>query len=180
MKRKLLSEVQTQLKELPVYLANLITELLYGEDFAIKHNARISLVKMGKRIIPSIHKLLSSKNTTIRMEAAKVVELVATPRSIPFLITLMDDPVFDIRWIAAEGLVRIGRKSIKPILISVCGNKSTLFFDESAHHVLGSLLYDNEKLSLSSLMLSLDNHHETGETTPVEAAKALKMFRFNN
>jgi HEAT repeat protein len=180
MKKTNLLEVQINLKTLPAYVQKLISELLYVEDFTRKHNARITLVKMGKRVIPSMHKLLSSKNNVLRTEAAKVIELIADKRSIPYLITLMDDPVFDIRWIAAEGLIRIGRKSIRPLLRSICGVKSTLFLDKSAHHVLGKLLHEEEKLELNTLMQSLDNFHETGETAPAEAFKALKMLRYTN
>jgi hypothetical protein len=164
----------------PADLEKLTSELITGEDYTIKHNARIALVKMGKKATLSMHGLLSSKKTQIRRDAAKVVELIADKRSIPILITLLDDPDFDIRWIAAKGLISIGRKSIKPLLRSVCGGKSSLFIDKGAHHVLDTLLYENEKTQLVSLMLSLDNYHETGEAAPVEALNALKMFRFNN
>jgi HEAT repeat protein len=174
------AEVKKKLKVSPAYMVKLIKELIDSEDYARKHNARITLVKKGNKVIPHMLKLLSSKNRLLRMEAAKVIELVADISSIPLLITLLNDKVFDIRWIAAQGLIRIGRKSIKPLLKSVCSGKNSLFLDNRAHHVLNKLLYENEKLELNSLMLSLDNYHETGETAPFEASKALKQFKFNN
>jgi len=180
MKESSVLKVPVDLKILPLPLQSLISDMLYAEDFTRKHNARVILVKMGKSIIPSIHKLLFSKDVRIRMEAAKVIELISDKRSIPYLIVLLDDPIFDIRWIAAEGLVRIGRKSIRPLLRSICSTKSSLFLDKSAHHVLGRLLYEEEKTRLDVLMLSLDNFHEIGSTAPAEALKALKMFKFTN
>jgi hypothetical protein len=179
MKESGVLKVPVDLKILPLPLQRLISDMLYVEDFSRKHNARVTLVKMGKSIIPSLHKLLLSKDVRIRMEAAKVIELISDKRSIPYLVVLLDDPVFDIRWIAAEGLVKIGRKSIRPVLRSIC-IKSSLFLDKSAHHVLGRLLYEEEKTGLNELMLSLDNFHETGSTAPAEALRALKMFRFTN
>jgi len=164
----------------PAYLNKLTKELLDSEDYTRKHNARITLVNKGKKVIPHMLRMLSSNNRLHRMEAAKVIELVADKSSIPLMIKLLNDQVFDIRWIAAQGLIRIGRKSIKPLLKSVCSCKNSLFLDNRAHHVLNMLLYENEKLELRSLMLSLDNYHETGETAPAEAFKALKQFRFNN
>jgi HEAT repeat protein len=174
------SVIHSEINEIQTDTQRLILELLRPEDYTQKHNARLTLVKMGRKIIPQLHKQLSSSNGLLRKEVAKVVELVSDKRSIPFLITLLDDPDFDIRWIAAEGLIKIGRKSIIPILKSIRGGKSSLMLDKRAHHVLDKILYENEKIQLESLMHSLDNYHETGETAPVEALKALKKFKFNS
>lgn len=81
---------------------------------------------MGKTIISQMHKLLDSENDSLRMEAAKIIELIADRRSIPLLINLLDDTKFDIRWIAAEGLIKIGRRSILPLLKSVREGESSL------------------------------------------------------
>lgn len=165
--------------KLPGNLAILIAELIDDSDYKKKHDARKTLVKMGKTIIPDIHKLLNSNSVLIRKEAAKVVQLIADLRSVPKLIILLDDTDFDIRWIASEGLIRIGRKSITPLLKAICVGKSSLFLDRRAHQILSKLLYENEKEQLMSLMLSLDNYHELGEIAPSEASKILKAkFKF--
>ena len=115
------------------------------------------------------------------MEAAKIVELIADRRSIPFLMGLLDDPVFDIRWIAAEGLIKIGRPSICPLLKSVRDGKSSLIFNRGTHHILLSLVNEEEKNKLMPLLQSLDNYHELGETAPVMASIALKtVFKCNS
>jgi HEAT repeat protein len=159
------------------HLVDLINELTDDSDFKKKHNARNTLVKMGKTIIPELHKLLASKNVLIRKEVVKVVELIADLRSIPLLISLLDDQDFDIRWIASEGLIRIGRKSLIPLLKAISTGKNSLFLDRRAHQILNSLLNQNEKEQFMALMLCLDNYHELGETAPVEASKALKLLR---
>ena len=84
----------------PDRLKILFAELIDDSDYKKKHNARKTLVRMGKTIIPDIHKLLNSNSVLIRKEAAKVVQLIADLRSIPKLIILLDDTDFDIRWIA--------------------------------------------------------------------------------
>jgi HEAT repeat protein len=115
------------------------------------------------------------------MEAAKVVELIADRRSIPFLINLLDDKEFEIRWIAAEGLIKIGRRSILPLLTSIRDGKSSFILNKGAHHVLLSLLNENEKNKLTSLLLSLDDAQELGETAPIEASEAIKtIFKRKN
>jgi HEAT repeat protein len=168
-------EMGIHLKGLPVYLTKLFNELLDENDFSKKHNARTTLVRIGKRIIPHLHKLLTSKNELLRMEAAKILELIADKRTIPKFILLLDDEEFDIRWIAGEGLIKIGRQSIIPLLKSIRDGKSSYFHNKASHHVLVSLLSKDEKENLNSFLESLDDFHELGEISPTEASRALKV-----
>jgi len=175
MKKGDITEIDNALNDFPVNLAKLIKVSLDTRNSGEKLAARSSLVRMGKTIIPKMHKLLDSENGLIRMEAAKIVELIADRRSIPLLINLLADEEFEIRWIAAEGLIKIGRRSIVPILKSIRDGKSSLIFNKGAHHVLSGLLNESEKLKLKPLLLSLDDSQELGGTAPVEASKALKI-----
>ena len=175
------TEIDNALNDFPDNLANFIKGLLDTKDPVKKLAARSSLVGMGKTIIPKMHKLLDSENDLLRMEAAKVVELIADRRSVPFLINLLDDKEFEIRWIAAEGLIRIGRQSILPLLKSIRDGKSSFIFNKGAHHVLLGLLNETEKNKLMLLLQSLDDSQELGETAPVEALKAIKtIFKRTN
>ena len=169
-------EIDNALKDFPDDLAKLIKVSLDTKNAVKKLAARSTLVRMGKTIIPQLHKLLASKNDLLREEIAKTVELIADRRSVPLLIGLLDDTVFDIRWIAAEGLIKIGRRSILPLLKSVRDGESSFLHNKGAHHVLLSLLNKNEKDKLTSLLQSLDNAQELGETAPVEASVAIKTI----
>ena len=174
-------EINNALKDLPDSLAKLIKESLDSKNSVKKLAARSTLVGMGKTIIPKLHRLLNSENALLRMEAAKIVELIADRRSIPFLINLLDDKEFEIRWIAAEGLIKIGRRSILPLLKSIRDGKSSYNLNKGAHHVLLSLLKEDEKNKLPTLLLSLDDAQELGETAPVEASEAIKtIFKRKN
>jgi len=170
------TEIDISLKNLPDNLAKLIKGSLDNSSSSKKLAARKTIVKMGRSIIPQIHILLVAENNLLRMEGAKIAELIADRRSIPFLINLLDDKVFEIRWIAAEGLIKAGRRSILPLLMSVRDGKSSILFNNGVHHVLISLLNENEKGKLSSLLLSLENTNELGETAPVEASEAIKTI----
>ncbi|HBQ84349.1 MAG: hypothetical protein A2X03_08695 [Bacteroidetes bacterium GWA2_40_15] len=175
------SVLDINLDEFPVRLAKLISESIDDNNLILKIEARKHLVGMGRTVIPLLHKLLSSARVLLRKEAAKIVSLIADRRSIPFLIELLNDKEFDIRWIAAEGLIKTGRRSISPLLKSIRDGKSSLLLNEGAHHVLIGLFNENEKQKLESLLLSLDNYHSIGETAPTEAAQALKaVFKCKN
>jgi HEAT repeat protein len=175
------SEIDINLKDFPDNLTSLIKESLDSKNSVKKLAARSTLVGMGKSITPKLHKLLNSENGLLRMEAAKIVELIADRRSIPFLINLLGDKEFEIRWIAAEGLIKIGRPAILPLLKSIRDGKSSFILNKGAHHILLSILKEDEKNKLTKLLLSLDDAQELGETAPVEASEAIKtIFRRNN
>jgi len=176
--------IDNALKDFPDNLAKLIKTSLYSKSTGTKLAARNTLVGMGKTVIPKMHKLLITENWLLRMEAAKVVELIADRKSIPLLINLLNDKEFEIRWIAAEGLIKIGRRSILPVLESVRDGKSSFLLNKGVHHVLLGLLKKNEKKKVMPLLLSLEETNELGETAPVEASGAIRTLfkrktRFN-
>ncbi len=173
--------IKNDLNDYSEYLVNLIKGSLDKKDYRIKLTARNDLVRIGKSVIPKMHKLLESENYLLRLEAARVVELIADIRSIPVLINLLDDTVFEIRWIAAEGLIKIGRRSICPLLKSIRDGKSSFFFNRAARHALLNLVNENEKEKLMPLLLSLGNYHYLSETAPVQASIALiNVFKNNS
>jgi HEAT repeat protein len=178
--KKIKEESNNILNDFPHNLVKIINESLDTNDYTKKLSARETLVKMGKTIIPQMHKLLDSENDLLRMEAAKIVEQIADRRSIPFLLRLLDDTIFDIRWIAAEALIKIGRQSICPLLKSIRDGKSSYIFHRGAHHILLALVSENEKDQLLPLLQSLDNYYELRETAPAQASTALKtVFKCN-
>jgi HEAT repeat protein len=167
-------ELNINLKNLPDKVMDQVLGLLDDKNFKRKHEARKKLVHMGTSIIPQMHKLLSSGNSFLRMEVTKVVQLISDKRSIPLFICLLEDAESDIRWIAAEGLINIGRQCIHQLLGSIRDNKNPNFLYREAHHVLNSLMTDTEKKTYRPLLLSLDNYLQLGETAPYEAFKAMK------
>lgn len=173
MKKKESDEIERILTDFPDNVGKLMKESIDSENYRKKITARGTLVKMGRKILPHMYKLLDSENNMLRMEAAKIVELIAEKSSIPILINYLDDKEFEVRWMAAEGLIRIGRTSILPLLKSIRDGKSSFIQNKGAHHILLSLLNDKEKEKVKPLIRSLDDYHELGETAPVEASNAI-------
>ncbi len=163
-----------QLKNMPENLANLVIELLDIKNFKVKKEARETLVNMGKSIIPQMNKLLSSNKDLLKLEMDKIVELISDQHSIPVLIKLLDDPEFDIRWIAAESLIKIGRKSIVPLIKAIRDGEGSYFLNKGAHQVLQSLITEKERKALMPLLLSINHPVEDVETAHIEASIALK------
>jgi hypothetical protein len=180
MKKNDNSEIDKILIDSPAYLLNLVKESLDTKNVKKKLSSRMTLVKMGKKILPQMYKLLKSEEVLYRMEAVKIIELIGDRTSIPVLVELLDDNEFDIRWIASEALIKIGRSSIRPVLKSVRDGENSILLNESAHHVLTSLLSESEKKNEMELLLSLENHHSLGTTAPVAASIALGPVINNN
>lgn len=124
-------------------------------------------------IIPRKHKQFSPVNDRLKEEVDNIIHLVADSRSIPALINLLDDDETDVRWIAAESLIKIGRKSIIPLLKSVVNGKR-FTYPGKVYHILQCLLTQDEKKEMHLLLFSLLNCNEDHELISAEAVMALK------
>lgn len=122
---------QTEISEL--------ISLLKSENGIERKNARDKLVAKGKVVIEYLNELLDSPKHLHRWEAVKTLEEIAEPDSIPILIQALDDDKSDVRWIAAEGLIKIGKQSLKPLLKALTKKTDSVFLLEGAHHVFFEL-----------------------------------------
>ncbi len=168
-------DLDLNLDEFSKELVPLIKELISDETL-VRKNARQKLASMGSEILPQIYKLVSSHNRHLRWEGSKIVEEIADDESIPFLISLMRDRETEIRWIAAEGLIRIGRTSIIPLLKELKENGDSAYIRAGAHHVLGVIFTAAEKEQYKDLLDILKSQIEIGELAPLHASRALKEF----
>ena len=129
---------------------------------------------------PARHQLQTTVTELLQKEIELIICTVADKRSIPALINLLDDKEFNVRWIAAEGLIRIGRKSIVPLLLELRDGRNFMY-PRKAHHVLQSLLTKSEKRALQPLLSTLTGNNGHGSRTDYEASYALKrIFRYLN
>jgi HEAT repeat protein len=143
----------------------------------IREKARHSLVNMGTRVVPYLHKLADIDDDTFRWEICKTISEIADENSIDILIKVLKDPNGDIRWIAAEGLIHIGRKSIPSLLREIMHSNDSLFLREGAHHVISKLVYNKDKDRFLSLLDSLESKSETSELAPLEASRLLSGIK---
>jgi HEAT repeat protein len=105
--------------------------------------ARYELVKIGKPAIEYLIGLQYLNNDHVRWEAIKTLSQIAHPDAIPILINALENDRFDVRWLAAEGLIDIGKKSVKPLLKALELQQDSKFLREGVHHVLRALKSKN-------------------------------------
>ena len=138
--------------------------------------AHEQLVEMGKDILVYLEPLLGSKNRVLRWEAAKIMEEIADMSSMKILLDLLEDNDRDIRWIAAEGLVELGRDIIIPLLERLEEEGRSRYLDEGAHHVFTKMFRGSDREFIKSLMDVLKSKH-MGDLVSYEALQLLHKLR---
>lgn len=114
----------------------------------IRQKARYELVKIGNPALDYLLELQSSDKHLARWESIKAISEIGSKESIPILINALDDEEFDVRWLAAEGLIDIGHSSVYPLLKAFISNENSIHLKDGVHHVLKGLeirgLYDDK------------------------------------
>jgi len=100
-----------------------------------RQKARSALVEKGNKSIDFLMELLNSPKHIYRWEAIKTIEEINAPQSIPIFLDALEDEKSDIRWIAAEGLINMGKLSVEPLLKRLLEKSEVVFVLEGAHHV---------------------------------------------
>jgi len=124
-------------------IKKLIVEL--GDDKGLKRQeAREELVKIGRDSIDYLLELLTHPKHIYRWEAVKTLEEIEDPVTIPLLIQALEDDKGDVRWIAAKGLIKLGKASIVPLLKALEEKSDSVLVLGGAHHVFFDLREKNE------------------------------------
>jgi HEAT repeat protein len=163
--------------EFPPVTLQQLHHLIRAKGYIEHVKAKKELVKEGKKVLPFLYELLRSDSKTIRKEAMKIIELIAHKTSIPSAIKMLEDPESDVRWMAAVTLIKIGRKSIRPLLEALVSNSKSYFLRQGAHHVLSKLLSANDPKELKQLVKLIRHDSNVTEPVPVKAANALDKTR---
>jgi len=161
------SRVGSSGKEL---ISTLIADLKV-KDGMKRQRARRRLVAMGKPAIPSLSELLKDHQEQTRWEAAKALGAIADPDASSALTSALEDEEFDVRWLAAEGLIRMGRDGLPSLFRALAERPNSVWLREGAHHILTTLSKKRMKTLLKPLLSALVNVDP--ETEVPEAAHAL-------
>lgn len=134
-----------------------LIEELTGENGIVRQKARHKLVQLGSPAIDYLIELQYSENHKARWEAIKAIGQIADPESIPILINSLEDEKFDVRWLAAEGLIEVGKDSVKPLVNNFLQNVDSEYLQEGVHHVLKELFRRGEYEDKSGLIAALED-----------------------
>ena len=152
-----------------------ISELANKSSFA-RVDARDYLVSMKDKAVPHLIEALKSDNQWMRWEAAKALGKIGDPAASQALINALEDKMFDVRWIAAEGLIAIGRKSLIPLLAALVKKGDSLWLREGAHHVIHDLMREDLKVVFGPVLEEIEKP-EGKLAVPHVAQKALEELK---
>ena len=162
---------QSEKEEIESLISNLA-----NKDSITRVKARASLVSYGHQAVELLLEALSSKNQWVRWEAAKALSQIHDTASINGLINALRDEMFDVRWLAAEGLIAIGRKSLKPILQALVELPDSIWMMEGAHHVLHEIEKGDLEEVLEPVVKGLE-HIDGAIEVPFIAEAALNKLQ---
>ncbi len=149
---------------------------LASDNALIRKAARQSLVAIGSPAVPSLIEALKQKNDHVRREAVRALSEIEDPEVAPALIKTLEDEEFDIRWRAAEGLIGLGMKGLKPLLQALIEHGDSPLLLEGAHHVIHDMAKGGLRKYLGPVLTSLEGV-EPAVKAPVAAYRALEMLK---
>ena len=132
-----------------------LVSVLASNDETLRQSVRWSLVNIGEDCIPALSELIRHGNRTARWEAAKTLGEIGTPTVAQALVDGLADEVFDIRWLAANGVIALGLGGLEPLLLALMDDPASPRLRESAHHVIRVLSESNLRETLDPLRLAL-------------------------
>lgn len=153
---------------------------LGSNDGLVRQQARIVLVHLGQPAVAALIKAFQKRKGYTHWEAAKALSQIGDPASVNALIAALEDEQFNIRWLAAEGLIAVGRSSVEPLLRALIDRSNSVRLREGAHHVFHDLV-EKDKLEpvlrkQISQVLAVLRDVEPALATPLAAHAALQVL----
>jgi HEAT repeat protein len=139
---------------------------LGSRDGMVRQRARGSLVALRKQAIAHLAKLTRDRNEQVRWEAAKALGEIADPKAAAPLTCALEDEEFDVRWLAAEGLITLKSKGLTPLLRALIKRPQSVWLREGAHHVLHDLSRTNLRKQVKALIEALEGVEPEIEVPP--------------
>jgi HEAT repeat protein len=148
---------------------------LGSKDGLVRVRARQALANIGGKAVAPLEEALTGKYDYKRWEAAKTLGQIGDPKATEALINALEDEMFDVRWLAAEGLIAIGWPALVTVLRKLTEKPDSLWLREGVYHILHGI----DMGDLEEILLPVRNALEDVEApleVPVAAEAALKSL----
>jgi len=148
---------------------------LGSKDGLVRVRARRALVAISDKAVSPLVEAMASKDAWQRWEAAKALCEIGDPTAIRALVSALEDEMFDVRWLAAEGLITIGRAALVPLLREIIKRPDALWLREGSHRILHGILREENKQILYPVLKALEGP-EPVLKAPFAAKAALEQM----
>jgi HEAT repeat protein len=157
-------------------LVDALIAQLSSNDGEERLKARADLVNLGKPAVAALLAMLADHaNHVRRWEAAKALSEIADPVTAPALVATLEDRSFDIRWLAAEGLMALKRAALPSLLQALMAHSESAWLRQGAHHILCTFSDPATQKLLAPVCAALEGI-ESDLTIPPAAQKALQKL----
>ena len=136
---------------------------------------RRTIIQMGKRTIPALVGLLTTGGIESRWAAAKTLAEFHDSAAVPGLMLALQDDDSGVRWVAAEGLIFLGRHAVDALLKALIQHSESIYLRWGANHVLRSLSGRPDFKVLQPVVEALAGD-QADLTVPVAAQRALALL----
>lgn len=155
-----------------------LIEQLSDKNGFERESARKQLVAMGEVVVPYLVNLTDDPAHILRWESMKGLAEMGLPSLTNFFIEKLENDESDVRWIAAEGLIKIGPSSVNPLLKALIEKSDSVFLLSGSHHIIHALLSKNQlrKDLHYRKLLPLLKITSIGESLKITIHEALKEF----
>ncbi len=141
----------------------------------IHRAAADALGEIGVSALDALREAAAHNDDHVRWHTAKTLQKIRDEKTVPILISLLDDSNYGVRWLAVEGLISMGEGVLPYLLQSLQEKETSIWFRESALHVIENVAGPSTKRDLEDLIESL-KHADTALNVPLHAHKALEKL----
>ncbi len=145
---------------------------LASPDRVTRLTARETLVSLGHPAVGALISLLDDRHDHVRWEAAKSLADIGDPAAAEALVNSLEDHDAGVRWLAAEGLIRMRRACLKPLLHALTERPDSVWLRAGARHVLHGLGKIGAADGTAPVLAALDGI-EPSATVPSAARRVL-------
>ena len=119
---------------------DLLISDLGNRDGMVRQRARHALTQIGEKAGDALIRAFQEKTGPAHYEAAKALSLIGSIKAIATFIEALKEDDFSVRWVAAEGLIAVGRPAILQLLKALDLHSESIWLRDGTHHVLHDLV----------------------------------------
>ena len=156
-------------------IKSLINDLT-NEREVRRDRVRRLLSALNKKALPALVKGLKSDNHRLKEESARVLGTIKNREAAEALIGALEDDIFDVRWLAGEGLISIGDIALEPVFSALTKRSDSTLIREGLHRVLHGMYRESDQVLIKPVLLALEDSESRLEV-PLAAETALNSLR---
>lgn len=161
---------------------NKLIESLSSKDLSERTQAEYRLIEIGNPAVTALIQMASQNKSDHRWKAASILGDIRDPSAISTLINLLIDETVEVRWRAAESLIKMGRETVVPLFQELLKKDrfGSMWFLDGVHHILRKLDDEGYLGPPSQAVLKAFDDPVKEIAIPEAAEKALEMLKHLN